>query len=191
MELYQKKAVLSIPSYVCYNFSMVITFYPSTNNAQLIEASDEYQNIWKNNEQIIIDSYRSISGLSFNTEAINALVYDGRSFSHPLILRSTLSAQDKYLNLIHELGHWLLKDNKFLVQYGSNHSLEVHKQLFLILYDVLTLIVGEEKAEANVRREKKHGQHYVDAWNWALSFTKEKRAEKFNELKTMYENRKS
>lgn len=190
--VYQIKTVLSTClttySHVCYNESMKISFYPSTDAIELVEAALEYQKIWDETREEIIKAYQKVSGMSFKTSNFNALVYKGRSFSHPLTLRSNLSLDEKKMTLIHELGHLLMVDNNIKVIKDNNYDLNVHKQLFLILFDVYVELVEKEKAIEQVEKEKKNRQLYVDAWDEALAMTKEQRAHKFNELKKSYEN---
>lgn len=167
---------------------MKITFYPSTNDADLIEAAKEYQNIWDADSDKIIDTYQKLSGLSFKTEAINAIVHSGKTYSHPLTLRSNLDAMEKRLTLVHELGHWLFVDNNIKFKDNSDRWLEAERQMFLILFDVCVELVGEKETLIQVEKDKKKRRLYIDSWEWALSFTKEERQHKFEELKKQYEN---
>src|SRR5690606_5489019 len=134
----------------------------------------------------IVESFKKITNLEFKEDVINAVVFFGISQSHPLSLRANLTVEFKKANLVHELGHRLVSGAGVRIWDVDplKRSLETHKLLDLFLYDVLVDLYGEEYAIANVELEtgEKRPTFYKEAWDWALSFTREERAEKFKEL---------
>jgi hypothetical protein len=63
-------------------------------------------------------------------------------------------------------------------------TLKVHKALDLILYDIWADLYGENFAQSMVAIESNFSDlSYKKAWQWALSLSREGRAEKFKELK--------
>ncbi len=61
-------------------------------------------------------------------------------------------------------------------------SEENHKLLFLVLYDLLTHLYGTETADQAVATDKTYGAQYVNAWEWALSISKDERRKRFDEI---------
>lgn len=151
---------------------------------ELEEAAKEYREIWDEEGEKIIAVTESISGLRFKKEDERAVVYDGKSYSHPLHLRANLSLKEKRGTLAHELCHILLVDNNVRVQWDSPEEklLEVHKVLDLIFYDALVSLWGEEFARGVVVHESALSDEYKKAWEWALSFSKDERKDKFLEF---------
>src|SRR5687768_8545378 len=123
---------------------MNITFYPDSDDQKLITATEEYKKIWVQDGKRIIVVIEKVSGLKFKESFINAIVYEGISNSHPLALRSSYDVAIKKGTLIHELLHRLLVGNKVHIDSNSsnNVSLEVHKVLDLILYDIWIELFG-------------------------------------------------
>lgn len=65
---------------------------------------------------------------------------------------------------------------------------ELHKVIDLILYDIWTDLLGKEGAEDNKEVEIGYGNlDYKRTWEWALSFSKEERAKKFQEMRLKYQ----
>lgn len=65
---------------------------------------------------------------------------------------------------------------------------ELHKVIDLILYDLWTDLLGKEGAENNKEVEISYGDPiYKEIWEWALSFSKEERAKKFQEMREKYQ----
>ncbi len=60
---------------------------------------------------------------------------------------------------------------------------EVHKIIFLILYDILVDLYGKKIADANVQEESTYSKEYKLAWEWALSMPKKERKQKYDSLK--------
>lgn len=159
-----------------------ITFYPESDKAEFIKAAKEYQDIWDSEGEKIIETMERISGLRFVEKFINAIVYEWISFSFPLRLRASYPLDIKKATLIHELGHRLLAGNKITKKGKNFRALEIHKPLYLILYDIWVNLYGEDFAKKNVKIESERHEDYKEAWEWVLSFDKETRTKKFTEL---------
>jgi len=157
-----------------------IRFYPKSNNEELIKATSEYQLFWDKEGKRITDSIQKLTGLNFKEKDIKAIIDEATSKSHPLQLRASYSLEIKKATLIHELCHILLSDNDIKIK--DNNSLEIHKTIYLILYDVWTSLYGKDYADQMVDVESQRNSIYNEAWKWALSFKKEERIHKFREL---------
>ena len=168
---------------------ITINFYPESDNEKFQKAAEEYSDIWKKDGKKIFDKIQKLSGLKFKTKAINAVTFEGHSYSLPLRLRSSYPQTQKKAVLIHELCHRLLIDNNFYIFDTKNLSEDVHKILDLILYDLWVSLLGEKRANESKDVEIAYGdQAYKNAWDWALSFDKETRVKKFKEMVKQYSN---
>ncbi len=118
---------------------------------------------------------------------INALTFEGISYSVPMRLRSSYNSSRKEAALIHELIHRLLMDNNFWFK-QKNFTEELHRAVDLILYDIWVDLLGKDGAEDNKEVEIGYGNpDYKRAWEWTLSFSKEERAKKFQEMRKKYQ----
>lgn len=160
-------------------------FHPDSDRLELVKAAKKYQKIWDNESRKIVGVMEKISSLKFKEKFINALIYEGISFSHPLRLRASYSTEIKKATLIHELCHRLLVGNKIetpKISKDEDESLEIHKVIYLILYDIWVDLYGERFAKRNVKVEFGRDPKYRKAWDWALSFNKKTRVRKFSQL---------
>jgi len=165
-----------------------INFYPESDKKEYIKAAKEYQDIWQKEGPKIIKVIEKYSGLPFKTKIINALTFEGVSRSTPLQLRSSYNSNRKKGALIHELTHRLLIDNNFWFPDEKNFIEELHKVIDLILYDIWADLLGKDGAEDNKEVEMNYGNPiYKRAWEWALSFSKRERSEKFKEMRRKYQ----
>ncbi len=168
---------------------MQINFYPESDKLEFIQAVSEYNEIWQRDGEKIVQTIEEISGLKFKTNIINAVVFDGVSYSIPLRLRFSYDYKHKEATLIHELCHRLTTDNYFYIFDYTNLAEDSHKIIDLILYDVWIKLLGEETAVESRDKEIGYGDPvYKNAWEWALSFSKKKRKEKFAEMIVKYAN---
>lgn len=163
-----------------------LNFYPESDNKKLKKGLNEYKNIWKEEGKKITDFIESYSGLVFKTKIINAIVFDGESYSYPLRLRHNHPIDIKRNILIHELCHRLMLDNNLKIKKQitvAKFTLEVHKRIFLIFYDILSGLYGGEYALRQSMWEKESKDNsYRKAWDWALSFSREERLKRFKDL---------
>jgi hypothetical protein len=165
-----------------------INFYPESDKKEYIKAAKEYKVIWKNDGKTIVRLIEKYSGMNFKTKIINAVTSDNISFSIPMTLESNLNHDQKKGTLAHELLHRLLVDNNFWFKKNKNITEIVHKIIDLILFDIWTDLFGESKAKENINHEISYGcLDYKNAWEWALSFSKEDRKNKFKEMKLKYQ----
>lgn len=161
-----------------------INFYAESDDINLVEAAKEYSEIWEQDGRRITSTIEAISGFPFHENVINALVFEGRSYSHPLQLRASYTLQTKKNALIHELCHRISRKDRLRFDYPDGQQLlEVHKIIFLILYDILADLYGKEFADANVQEESVYSNEYKEAWEWALSMTRDERKKKYDSLK--------
>ena len=165
-----------------------ITFHPDYDNNKLAKAATKYQNIWDNEGERIIKAFNKIAKLDFKEKFINAVIFKkGIPHSHPLSLTADKSYIDKTTILIHELTHRLIVGNSVKINFSNKDShdaktKDVHKVVNLILYDVWVDLFDKQVANDRVDFEKNLSTPYKEAWDWALSFTKDERAKKFKNL---------
>lgn len=154
---------------------VTIKFHPECDIPRFIEAVEEYQKIWSEDGETISQVIEKISGFKFRADLYNAIVLDIPSKSNPLTLRSSYPLEQKKSTLIHELIHKILPRNENM----KGSSLENHKILNLILYEIWTEIYGKEFADNAVTSEKLFQDLYKEAWEYAMAFTKEQRQQEF------------
>lgn len=110
-----------------------LTFKPESE--QFIPATKEYQGIWNNEGEKILEAFKVVTGLQFQQKEIEVIVYEGVSFSgslvEPMKLRASHSNKEKKGTLIHELGHRLIAP-----LHNRLPELDEHQTLDLYLYDV-------------------------------------------------------
>ncbi len=166
---------------------MKINFYPEYDNPEFEKAAKEYEKIWNEEGKRITSVIEIISNLKFKEKIINAVVYEYVSYSHPLSLQADVPTELKTTTLAHELCHRLLIGNGVKPKTNwddSNHRLELHKLLDLILYDILVDVFGKGIADKEIEYEislwtGKDISPYKIAWDWALSMTREERQKEF------------
>ena len=165
-----------------------LNFLPDSDLEDFSPAIKEYESIWQGDSIKIVSALEEITKYVFKENFINAVVSGSKeSRSHPLSLYAKLQFEVKKMTLVHELGHRILLPPRRLQfadkkQYPT--SLENHKVLFLILYDVYEVVYGKEFADSAVKRDSEELQGlYKEAWDFALSFkTKGDRQKKFQEM---------
>ncbi|MCJ7804796.1 hypothetical protein MUP35_03645 [Patescibacteria group bacterium] len=116
-------------------------------------------------------------------------MFEGISSSRSLKLRSSNDSNMKKGALIHELTHMLLSDNNFYFPGDfteEGFTEKSHRAIYLILYDVWSDLFGESFAK-KIREVECGNPIYNKAWDWALSFNKEERTIKFQEMKKKYQ----
>lgn len=166
-----------------------IKFDPESDKKHLIIAAKEYTQIWNKEGGKIVLAIEEQSNMVFMTTAINALIFDGISYSVPLQLNYQLTIEEKRAEITHELIHRLFYDHNFWFAV-PNINKEAHKTVYLLLFDIWEKLLGTDSAEANKNREINYGDpDYKEAWKWALSFTKKERAKQFQIMKLHYANK--
>ncbi len=154
----------------------------SAQAGEFSRATEDYKDIWDKEGPRITATLARVSGLSFAENEISVIVYEGASYSgglnEPIYLRASHSHEVKKEALIHELGH------KMQFDLPLTPEIDLHRALFLFLYDVWTDLYGAEFANQSVVIEKsrKGFYDYEAAWNWALSFSREQRAKILSDL---------
>lgn len=141
---------------------MKINFIHSSLPVQqkISNAIREYEKIWNKEGELIVEKIQKISGMSFTTRDISGVVYEGKSMSHPLMLRYDYSYDFKKAVLIHELLHILLVDNKI----KHCNSISVHKEIYSYYYDILLDMYGKEFLSYVIEKESEFGDMYRETW---------------------------
>jgi hypothetical protein len=149
---------------------------------KFIEATHEYETIWRSEGDKIVKTMEKISGLKFKETEIETIVFEGISRSgfpggSPMKMRASYTPDVKKGTLVHELGH---RHNSQLLK--RPEGLDEHSVLFLTLYDIWVDLYGEKFANEQVEIEKSRRGPYPAAWSYALSMTKKERKNKFKEI---------
>jgi len=170
---------------------MQINFYPESDNSPDYElAAKEYAKIWEESKGSIVKALEKVSGMKFKTKLINAFIYSGHNYSIPLMLR--YSNEKYYIRsiLMHELSHRLLIDNGFMLPLYDNFVEEVHKIIYLFVYEAWIEALGQEVADKSKERDLSFKDpRYMRARNWAWSFSKEDRRKEFEKMKLKYQKK--
>lgn len=141
----------------------------------------EYQEIWAEDGSKIVKTLERITCLSFGTEPILAMVYEGASSSGyrevPMRLRASYPSNTKRGTLVHELSHRLISD-------VVEKDVETHSFIFLFLYDAWVELWGREFADSQVAVESQRRGifDYEAAWKSVLSLTPEERSSQWRDL---------
>ena len=160
-----------------------INFLPDSDLINYSKEIVEYEKLWEKEGEKIVKTIEKISKLEFQETQINATIYYGSlpSRSRPLSLMIKDSKERRLSILVHELGHRIISGN--LRRKNIKIRMDAHKLLDLILYDIWTDLYGKEFADNAVKWERKIlREEYRKAWDWALTFSKEERVEKFCKL---------
>jgi hypothetical protein len=162
---------------------VAIHFEPQSSTEAFVNATAEYDALWKAEGARMVAAMERIAGLPFEEREIKAVIYEGVSFSGsgntPMQLRASYPAEVKKATIIHELLHRMLGRVK------TTRGIDEHCKLFLVLYDIWVDLYGKEFADRNVAVEsqRKGLYDYESAWKWALAMTAEDRAAKFKTLR--------
>lgn len=153
-----------------------INFHPECDIPRFIEGAEDYKKIWQADGEKISTVIENISGFKFRAEEYNAIILDNKpSGSYPLILLSSYPFEKKQSTLIHELTHKVLPRTEAMKQ----SELENHKVLNLILYEIWIEVYGMEFADNAIKGEIIWSDIYKEAWNWAISLSKEERQKEY------------
>ena len=159
---------------------MRINFFIDSDLGDYEAGRAEYAHLWREDGERIVVALERASGLVFREHTVNAIVFEGRSQSHPLGLRHNIPTEYKRSELVHELGHRLLL--------GRGREMETsekrHRFLFLVLFGVLADLYGEQFARETVFRDSGFDSMYKDVWDWARAFTVDERRDEFTKLKS-------
>ena len=151
-------------------------------------AADEYRSIWAEEGGRIVEALRGATGLTLEAGTIQAVVFEGVSYSGyhdaPMRLRASYPSATKRATLVHELSHRLIS---YLVPYDS----EDHPIIFLFVYDVWVQLWGKEFADEQVKVESaRRGLYdYERAWKDALALGADERAKRWSAFLTERQRR--
>lgn len=157
--------------------TLKIIFEPES--PQFSAAAQEYEALWAREGRLITAVMEAASGLKFEDREVRAIVRETPSDSgykeKPMHLRASYPLDTKRATLIHELGHRLESD---FFRKGEDD----HKYLFLWIYDVWAKLYGPAFADAQVEVERRRGNMYPAAWDFALALNPKQRAAKWKEV---------
>ncbi len=143
--------------------------YPSVN--EILEYGNEIEKSWSKICKKVLESLQKSSGLKWKEKNIICyLVGTTRPFSDPLTIGIYKDKETFFDNLIHELTHRLIEQNKGLVlkqlreKYKSESILtQNHILLNAILYKTYLEIFSQERLKQMIERDKNHPD-YTRAW---------------------------
>lgn len=167
-----------------FNISFIVDSDRGDIKEKISRGLNEYKDIWSKDGERIVEEIEKVSGLEFKENEVNAIVYESSlpSRSFPLSLKASIPLDIKPGLLVHELCHRLLSGNRVRIKAKEykDLSLEIHKVLNLILYDVMINLYGKDKTKKLVKWESSSRTGiYKKAWNWVLAYDKKTRAKKF------------
>lgn len=148
---------------------------------QFEAARAEYEAIWLEDGERIIEALEQRTGVSVEPGTIQVIVYEGVSSSgykqRPMRMRASYPPDTKRATLVHELSHRLIAE--FFYKEDEDHP-----YLFLFLYDVWVDLWGKAFADAQVEIEsQRRGIYdYEGAWKTALALGAEGRAAAWREF---------
>lgn len=130
-----------------------------------------------------MNGIEDITSLKFKDKVIDAIIFEGISQSRPMKFRASYDDETKKATIIHESLHRISGDNMLsLPEPDEDLSLGLHKQIYLVLYDLWVLLYGKQAADRQVSLESSRTPMYKDAWDWALSLSKGERTQGFAKL---------
>lgn len=139
----------------------------------------EYEALWLAYGEKIQQAFKTITGLSFREEIIEAIVGDyksnfaGHSLSEPMLFR--FSVRHKLGTILHELAH------RFLLEYQFQYTGIVendHELIDLFLYDIIQEAFGEGAAKERLNYELTFPETEIpQAWDKIMKYSKLKRQE--------------
>lgn len=165
---------------------------PADDSFDMMLEAGQYQKIWQDHSARITAAFTKLTGLHFQQYHITAQVTKGThgNAGQPgkaMILPDDYTTTDrKTCTLMHELGHRLLGGNALnpvalgLLPDEEGHHDDwqwyEHRHLYLFLQDSIREAFGEEYADRCAKEELQNApDHYLEAWNWAMSMSFEER----------------
>jgi len=161
-----------------------IRFHPESEQPALARAAAEYRRLWEAHGDDVIEKLAAATGLRFPEPALDAVVFEGMSQSHPLRLRASYDNETKLATLIHELAHRLVHGHArpSVASDQPSQERQNHELIDLFLFDVWADLYGEAFAKRQVEIESERRPMYRDAWHVALAIDPASRAAKLRGL---------
>ena len=165
---------------------MNILFEPESE--QFVEVAKEYSELWEREGRRIVATMNELTGLP-EPKDFTVIVFEGISFSgdetRPMRLRASYSSTVKLGTLIHELGH------RYIIPIElQDEDFDVHRLLYLVLYDLWVDLYGTDFADTMVRveseRKGRNGYSYKSAWDDTLAMSRAERVANFNTIRTSH-----
>ncbi len=163
---------------------MEIRFHPESDEPAFVLAAAEYRRLWEAHGDEVVESFAAATGLRFGEPALDAVVFEGMSQSHPLRLRASYDHETKLATLIHELAHRLVYGHArpSLASDRSSQERQNHELIDLFLFDVWAELYGEAFAKRQVETESERRPMYREAWRDALAIDRASRTAKLRGL---------
>jgi hypothetical protein len=162
-----------------------INFFPDSDKRDISSHVKEYENIWNEFGEKIVEAFEKYSGLKFNETYVNALVFGAGNLSqsHPLCLKANCETDEKKSLLLHELAHRIIYRKRKLPNIEDNKdSTLLHFHMNLFLFDVWKEVFGNEFALQSIEREKLYAEKYKTAWEKFEQHTEDERKQILKEI---------
>jgi len=169
------------PKEVVTGNSLEINFLPI--QPKYAMQATEYQSLWHGQGPRIVDAFKSITGLPFTEQKIDALVdetkdgysHSGHPFKTAMLFRQY--SRDKLPTIVHELTHRFISEyglwEKTHDKFGLKNS---HQLLDLFYYEIIKSLYGEEAVKERITHESEDKSlQYRESWEWFLNMKPEDR----------------
>lgn len=180
-----------------------IEFVPDAK--EFADGAVQYQQIWSQEGKRMVAAIEKITGLPFVEKTIqcrvnNDIPNSGKANSEPFQVKASDQPDLKRDNIVHELCHRHLRAHGIRTRqfYGDDRvlsrdipeearqiSVNAHKLLDLVLYDIWDELYGTLYADRLLKVEQGFDDHYREAWEYAIALSRDQRHREFNELKTL------
>lgn len=167
---------------------MKLVIKPADDSFDMMLEAGQYQRIWQEHSDTILEAFKKVTGLTFQQRLITARVTKGTYGNAGLpgkamILPGDYTTEDcKTCTLMHELGHRLLGGNALnpialglVPDAEENHhdwQWYEHRHLYLFLQDAIREAFSSAYADRCAKEEAAIlPDYYHEAWNWAMSMT--------------------
>ncbi len=177
---------------------MLLRFKPATKDPSDILDTAYVRSLWQRSGSSYSAAAQKVTGLTFINQGLTVscgqykLNTSGIAYreavkitTHRFVAGSGFKHARKEDNellavLTHELGHRLLAEHRIVPPYPyPRRDYEMHRMLFVFLYDTWVTAFGEAKAKEftvyhDYPNEPEYREHY-DSWNWARHLPPNKR----------------
>ena len=161
--------------------SLEINFLPI--QPKYVIQTTEYQSLWHGQGPRIVDAFKSITGLPFTEQTIDALVgetkdgysHSGHPFKTAMLFRQY--SRDKLPTIVHELAHRFISEHGLWEKAHDKFGLKnPHQLLDLFYYEIIKSLYGEEAANERIVHESEDkNPQYKESWEWFLNMKPEDR----------------
>ncbi|HLH70130.1 MAG TPA: hypothetical protein VKY90_14195 [Candidatus Dormibacteraeota bacterium] len=144
--------------------------HPEADRSELVGAAEEYQAIWKQDGDRLVEALTQVSGLGFKGTFIHSLVHAGETTTFPLQFKANLGRQLKQATLSRHLTRRLLADNGLDGPKKQERAeFASHANVNLVLLDAWHQVWGEDFAREAIAAESQAAPLLRRAWQLVLT----------------------